>query len=380
MLLLREELNSLLGMLSGSEAVALLGPRRAGKSSLARLAFDQWLNKGKPGEFIDLELLDSPKDPFSLRSWIEKTPKGCLVVLDEVQNVQNWEAVVREQVEYKKRKLVITGSNATLLSSELATSLGGRAFPFKVLPLSFRDAKLWGISSLGKFLDTGGYPECVLRPEDASKLHSMYLELALIRDIATRKKVRNLISLENLAKVILSEPGKNLSIKKLSTMLDITPPTVRSFIQYFNEAFLTFQVPPFFNSPLRTITADSKHYAYDTGLQKTVSISKNEDSGRRYENLVAIELLRQGYSLSYARTSDCECDFIASGIGKQKLAIQVYTGEGPVPEREVKGLELGMLLGKCKGLFLALEQPEPQIKAKGMETLLIGEWLLGKKT
>ena len=374
MYLAREEEPKLFKMLDWKEALALIGPRRAGKTTLALRLLEHWRSQGGVGKYFDLEALGAPSTAKELLIEIEKTPKKSLIVLDEVQVLPDWIKVVRKEVESGKRNILITGSSATLLSKEIASSLGGRAIPETILPISFRDAKKWGCDSLEEYLKIGGYPECVLRPSNAKKLHKLYLELTVLRDVAARNRLREVKPLSDLALLLLSEPGKSISAKKTSQMLGISQPTFRSFIHSFNDAFLILSVPPYLRSPRERIVADAKHYAYDTGLQASVSISTEKDEGRRWENLVAIELARRGYSLSYLSSDSGECDFIAQKTGEETLAVQVWSGSGEVPKREWRGLECGIKAARAQGLFLSVEPvsaPSKKIKAKTIE-----EWLL----
>lgn len=371
MYLPREEEHTLFGLLGKKEALALIGPRRAGKTTLARRLLRDWEGAGKKGGFIDLELIGAPNSALALKSGIERIPKGGLVVLDEVQNVPDWVKVVRAEIEAGTRHVLVTGSSASLLSSEIATSLGGRAMPETILPLSYRDARRWGIRGLEAYMKAGGYPECVLRPGDAARLHKLYLELTVLRDVAARKGVREIKPLSDLAVILLSEPGKTVSARKTAAALGISQPTFRSFVQGLNDAFLILSVPPYLRSPREKLVADAKHYAYDVGLQASVSVSTQADRGRRLENLVAVELARRGYSLSYLPGEGGECDFIAQKTGMETLAIQVWSGEGKVPKRELTGLENGMKLGK--GLLLS-EKPAETPAGAASET--IENWLL----
>lgn len=364
----REEEPKLYGLLGRREALALIGPRRAGKTTLALQLLERWKSNGGRGEYLDLESLGAPRSAAGLAERMRAVPRGALVVLDEVQALDGWVKAVRGEIEKKERHFLITGSSASLLSKEIASSLAGRAFPEPVLPLSFRDAKKWGLQSLEEYLRIGGYPECVLRPNDAQRLHRLYLELSVLRDVAARKGLKEIKPLSDLALILLSEPGKTISSKKTAGMLGISQPTFRSFVDGLNDAFLILSVPPFLRSPREKIVADAKHYAYDTGLQRSASFSTGEDYGRRLENVVAVELVRRGYSLSYLRYGRGECDFIAQKTGSVPLAVQVWGGEGEIPKREWEGLAEGMRVSKGKGLMLA--------SGEGTEAEGIEEWLL----
>lgn len=372
----REEEPKLFRMLEWKEALALIGPRRAGKTTLALRLLEDWKSEGGEGRYIDMEALGAPATARELLAEISKVPKKGMVVLDEVQVLKDWVKIVRGEVETGKRNVIITGSSATLLSGEIASSLGGRAMPETIFPISFRDAKKWGDFSLEEYLRIGGYPECVLRPSAAKKLHKLYLELTVLRDVAARKKLREVKPLSDLALLLLSEPGKSVSAKKTSGRLGISQPTFRSFVQAFNDAFLILSVPPYLRSPRERIVADAKHYAYDTGLQASVSISAEKDEGRRLENLVAIELARRGYSLSYFTAGSGECDFIAQKTGEEILAVQVWAGEGEVPQREWGGLRSGMKGTGAKGLFLSLGRIGGPAAGKGITAKTVEEWML----
>src|SRR5271157_1805509 len=182
MYLPREEERKLFEMLRWKEALALIGPRRAGKTSLALHLLELHEKSGGQGKYFDLESLNAPSSAKALEEEIQRVPKGGLVVLDEVQVLPDWVKVVRGEIESGRRHVLINGSSASLLSKEIASSLGGRAIPETILPLSYRDARVWGSKSLKEYIRTGGYPECVLRPQEAPRLHKLYLELTVLRD------------------------------------------------------------------------------------------------------------------------------------------------------------------------------------------------------
>lgn len=376
MMLPREEETELLKWLSSKVALALIGPRRVGKSTLARRMLELWKARGGDGAYFDFEMVDAPTQAKQLVAKLAVLPKrNFMLVFDEVQALEGWIKVVRQEIEYGSRKVIVTGSSASLLSKEVASSLAGRAVPKTIFPLSYSDVRIWGLKTLDEYLALGGYPECVLRPFNARELHKLYLELAILRDVAARQGIREIKPLSDLALIILSEPGKVISSRKTAERLGISQPTFRSFVQALNDAFLVLSVAPYLRSPREKIIADSKHYAYDVGLQNSVSISTSKDRGRCFENIVAIELLRRGYSLSYAKGEDWECDFIAQKLGCETLAIQVFTGE-QLPERELRGLSEGMKLAKAKGMFLTLNRFSVSHKEKAFQVKKIEDWLL----
>ncbi|MFH0927298.1 MAG: ATP-binding protein [Candidatus Micrarchaeota archaeon] len=375
MYLVREEETSLFELVHKREALALIGPRQAGKTTLAKRLLEQWVAQGREGQYIDLEAVNAPANAEELQKAISKTARGGLVVLDEVQAAQGWVRAVREEIENKRRQIIISGSSAKLLSSEVATSLAGRAMPQTILPLSYSNARAWGVKTLEQYMKGGGYPECVLNPADAPKLHRLYFELTVLRDVSIRHNIRETKALSDLAVLLLSESAKTISTKKTSHALGISPPTLRSFAHALADAYLVLPVLPFLRSPRERIVADAKYYAMDVGMQKTISISQSDDFGRRCENLIAIELKRRGYELSYLRGDGWECDFIAQAYGRPALAIQVWSGdEKKPPQREIGGLLKGMKGAKAGGLLLSYQDAE--VAVGGFEVKKIEDWLL----
>ncbi|MFA6329451.1 MAG: ATP-binding protein [Candidatus Micrarchaeia archaeon] len=371
----REEEQQLLPKIGWKEALALIGPRRAGKSTLALRLLDAWHELGGEGKYVDLESFGAPSKVRDLVKEISTVPKGGLVVLDEAQALVGWVKAVRDEIENGRRHVIVTGSSASLLSAEISSALAGRAIPQPILPLSFRDALSWGLRSFDEYLKVGGYPEAVLRPSDAQSLHKVYFELAVLRDVAARQGIRETKALYDLGRLLLSEPGKAISSARTSAALGISQPTYRSFVQGLNDAFLILSVPPFFRSPRQKLVADAKHYAYDTGMQKSVSISESDDRGRRVENAVALELVRAGYSLSFLSGAKSECDFIAQKTGEKNLAVQVCSGED-VPEREIPGLEFGMKTAGASGLLLCESEAKVAGIPKGAECRTVQDWLM----
>jgi len=368
----REEELGLFGKLSWKEALALIGPRRAGKSTLALRLLNAWKSNGGAGEYFDFERMGAPSSLAALEKLVGSVPRGGLLVLDEIQTLKGWERLVREEVEYSRHHVVVTGSSASLLSKEIGTILAGRAVPQAVLPLSFRNARAWGTTSFEQYVRVGGYPECVLRPDDAPTLHRLYFDLAVLRDVAARKGIRETKPLSDLALLLMSESGKVISSKKTAESLGISQPTLRSYVDGLCDAFLLLRVPPLVRSPRERLVADTKHYAWDTGLQKSVSISESLDSGRRLENVVAVELARRGYELTYLGGA-AECDFIASAPGKPRLAVQVFSGGAVVP-RELNGLAAGLKVAD-RGLLLAAD-PMDVVMPPRSECKTVQEWLL----
>ncbi|MFA6530497.1 MAG: ATP-binding protein [Candidatus Micrarchaeia archaeon] len=375
MFLPREETEDILRRLNAKEALALIGPRRAGKSTLAHHVADIWKETRGKSLFLDLERPGLVPTLSDLDNSTTGLKPGDLLVLDEVQNVDGWEKWARNVVENELFKLIISGSNSRLLSSEVATSLAGRALPKKILTLSFRDFKKWGGKNLTDYLRLGGYPECVKRPDDLKELIETYFELAILRDVAARYNIREISALRSFATIALSESGKTLNIPRTALKIGVSAPTVRQFLQALEEAFLVLAIPSFNHSPREREASLKKLYSYDLGMRSVLSVSESPDVGRIWENCVAIELIRRGYRLSYL-PGENECDFLAEKPG-EALAVQVCSDE-TIPEREIAGLLRGMKARQnSKGIIINPNLDEKRKTSLG-EILFVPleKWLL----
>ena len=322
--------------LSNKNVVFLYGPRRSGKSVVARRLLEKmpahtitrYVNLEDPALIgsLNIDLLD--------RFSADLGPKDT-VVFDEMQLITGWEKWVRVAVDTRKCQIIVTGSSAKLLSSEFATALGGRGIGFQILPFSFSEFRRITKMGFEDYLKTGGYPEVALNPEKKEKLLESYFELALIKDIITRYDIRDSAALRNLAFYLLTNSGKQISLKKIRAALGLSYDTSRQFIEYLESAFLVFQVPFFAYSMADSLTRSRKIFAYDLGMQQYASKSFTEDKGHLAEAAVAIELKRRGFETFYWKNSK-EVDFIA----KQKTKIEpinVCFSETP-PKRETDGL------------------------------------------
>jgi len=336
-----------LSLMGGPEATYFYGPRRAGKttvcyqliSALSKkygahsclyVNFEEpaFIGHLSPGLISDI--VDRHAQEF------KKPPK--YVFLDEAQNVSGWEKWVRSEVDAKEIKIVVTGSSAKLLSSEFATSLGGRGIGFLTLPFSFSEYKraVRG-ASLSDYLHTGGYPAVVLEknPERRTSLLEEYFESTISRDIAARYAVRDVAMLRTIAAYVLSNSGKPLSYNGIRTMTGLSFDTIRLYLSYLEDAYLAFQSPHFSYSMKKAMEKPRKYYAYDTGIQEAISRSFSPDFGRRAENAVAIELVRRGFSPQYY-SNGFEVDFVIKE-GLRPHAINVCVDEKP-PQRETLSL------------------------------------------
>jgi len=362
----REITKKAIGMLGGSEALYFYGPRRAGKTTvclqiLAHLSkkagktsclyvnFEEPSFSGKLCTSFISEIVEMHRE--------EHGKKPEFLFLDEIQNVPGWEKWVRSAVDKKEFKIFATGSSAKLLSSEFATSLGGRGLGFLVLPFSFPEfCRAMPKAGLSGYLGIGGYPAVALErnPERRTMLLEEYFETAISKDIASRYQVRDVPTLRTLAVYVLTNSGKLFSYNKLRAMTGLSFDTIKLYLSYLEDAFVAFQVPYFSYSMKKAMERPRKYYAYDCGMQAAVSKSFSRDIGRRAECAVAIELVRRGFAPQYY-SNGFEVDLVIRE-GLTPTAINVCIGERP-GERETAGLsEFSKLHKESKSLLLAGEK------------------------
>lgn len=328
--------DEILPSIGSKNVVFLYGPRRSGKSVVARRLLEK-MPKNTVARYVNLEdpKLTGMLGTDLLESFADGLTAKDTVVFDEAQLVDGWEKWARKAVDTRQCQVIVTGSSAKLLSSEFSTSLGGRGFGFQVLPFSFSEFRRITKKGFDDYLQTGGYPEVVLNPEKKEMLLESYFELALIKDIITRYGVRDSAALRNLALYLLTNSGKQVSLKKIRGVLGLSYDTIRQFLGYLEASFLVFQVPFFSYSLGESLSRPRKVFAFDLGMQQYASKSFSEDKGRLAEAAVAIELRRRKFETYYWRNSK-EVDFIAKKR-TSLLPINVCYSE-KLPDREKEGL------------------------------------------
>ena len=366
--------------ISNKNVIFLYGPRRSGKSVVARRLLRR-MPKGTKTRYVNLE---DPKllnmlDTNLMDSFAEGLGTKDTIVFDEVQLVNGWEKWVRKAVDTRQCQVIVTGSSAKLLSSEFATSLGGRGIGFQILPFSFSEFHRITRKELEDYLKIGGYPEVVLNPGKREKLLESYFELALIKDVITRYKIRDSAALRNLAFYLLTNSGKQFSLKKTRNSLGLSYDTIRQFLEYLETAFLVFQVPFFSYSMKESLTRPRKVYAFDLGMQQYASKSFTEDKGRLAEAATAIELKRRQFETHYWKDKK-EVDFIAKKKTKINPLNVCYSEN--LPKRELESLiEFCKKTKAKKATILYKGKTKKSLHDNiEIETKNISEWLLENET
>ena len=376
----------------------ITGPRRAGKSVYALQILSgknyAYLN------FDDTQLLGAFNEDAVMQALAEVYPGYEYLLLDEIQNLDSWDAWV-SKLYRRGVNLVITGSNANLLSSEMSTLLTGRYVEIQILPFSMEetlkyrevpvnaelpDEKAKLFIEMDDYLKKGGYPEIVKNREIEQAYLTALFDSIILKDVAQRHKIRKITELYDLADYLISNYSNPLSYNEIAEELSLgSVTTVKKFCGYLAEPYLFFYLPRFNNKLKEMKKAPRKVYVVDNGLIYTRSFELSSNNGRQLENMVFIELLRRGYdlkkSLFYYRTSnDKEVDFVIRDGRKVTSLIQVSydISKTKTRERELDALVKASEELKCDNLMLISWNHDGSVEYKGKSIRIISmdKWFI----
>jgi hypothetical protein len=376
---------------TSGKIVTLCGVRRCGKTYILYQTISELLASGvdkKRVVYINFEdeRLDLSSDELDLvlqayRELYELDLGDCFLFFDEIQNISGWEQFVRRIYDTLTKNIFITGSNAKLLSAEIATSLRGRNISYEVYPLSFSEyllfldfspdiynpndkAKLKNIFL--EFMKNGGFPETLGMSADirANTLQG-YFDVMIYRDIIERYEEKNSALLKYFIKRVLSTFTKAISINKIynelkSSGYKVGKNTLYQYFDYIETIYLGFTLRRYDPSMLKSELSEKKSYLIDNGLLLSVSFAFSDDYGKLLENTVFLELKRSGKDIFYYEDKK-ECDFLVFDRDKAIEAIQVCydMSDKDTREREIAGLlEACKALGLGSGVIVTLDEDD----------------------
>lgn len=350
----------------------LSGVRRCGKSSLLQMLAQRLREKGTPESNILYKKLDSfdvPLEPTS--AWLDDLLRQALanrepthplyVFLDEVQEVPGWEKVVRRLHTEQATDIYLTGSNAFLLSSDLATYLSGRYIEVPVWPLSFSEYVAFShVADPGannftrdelfaRYVRYGGMPglfdKASFEEEFVAKELAAIRDTVILNDVAKRFELRDIDLLEKLVRYVYSTSGNLFSARKIADTLTsmgrkTNPATVDAYLNALRRAFLVLRCEQEGIAGKTVLQPQQKLYAPDTGLRNREIGFASRDMGYQLENVVFCELRRRGYDVHVGAGTSGEVDFVADRYG-ERLYVQVSGSvvEDSTLARELKSLE-----------------------------------------
>ena len=373
-------------MLLNSHLIKLItGPRRVGKSTQALLMLRNknfaYLN------FDSQQLLDAWDANLVMRMLDDVYPDYDYLLLDEVQNLEGWDLWVSELYRMGKN-LVITGSNAKMLSSEMATVLTGKYLQVEMLPFSLEEFFDWNKLELHNlkpeqdaeckvltddYMRNGGYPEVVASRQLVRSYLDTLFDSIVWKDVAKRHNVRNITDLNNLAMYLVSNFCNPLSANELSEELGFSSVnTTKKFMDYLHEPYLFYYLSRYNNKLKLMKKAPRKVYVVDNGFVAAKAYSLSENLGRLLENQVFIELIRQGYNTEktmfyYRSRNDKEVDFVLRKETRVERLVQVcYDLSSPKTEkREVDSIVECAGELKCSNLTIVTKEDERTIEKDG---------------
>ena len=374
----------------------ITGIRRCGKSTLFQLFIDYLKSTGISNEqIISINLEDADynfEDYKQLYDYIKEkidSKNQYYVFLDEVQNVPMFQKAVDSLYIKKNVDVYITGSNAYLLSGELATLLSGRYIEIKMLPLSFKEY----VSAFDdnnyqqlflNYMKNGGMPGNISiiksNPNDLDKYLDGIFSTIVYKDIMARNNINDKMLLESVLKFIFDSIGSPISTKKISDTLtskgiSTSNHTVEKYITAFVESFLIYKAERFDVKGKNLLARDYKYYVVDQGLRSYLLGKKaDNDMGHILENIVYLELLRRGYRVYVGKVDDLEVDFVAeSRDGLKYFQVALTVRDEKVLERELRSLQK---TGDHYPKYLLTLDMDLESDYDGITKINVVDWLL----
>jgi len=409
-LIKREVLSNIEKKVTSREIVFISGIRRSGKSSLMSLICNYLLKDIKIDaksilfvNFEDERFVKFLVDDFErlYQSYLElENPIGRkYLFFDEIQNIDNWERWINRLYEFEDVKIFITGSNATLISSSVSTSLTGRNRQIEMFPFSFREYLLYKEQEYSnydlllpeniieikraftEYIEYGGFPE-VIKNKDIT-LADQYFKDIIHRDVISKYNLRNVKEIRELSLFLITNTGSLSSYDSLrKTISAKNSTTIKNYLNILEDVYLIHSLPKFDFSVKKQIYNPNKYYVSDLGFYNAVGFKFSENIGKILENIVFEQLLRKNKELYYWKTpKGAEVDFVTKEFSKLTNAYQVtfeLTEENK--DREIKSLNaISKEIDSINCYILTYEQ-EKIIETKDfrIKVIPIWKWLISE--
>jgi len=345
-----------------THALVVSGIRRCGKSVLLHQFVRNEMEDVFYFNFADIRLYSFSVNDFVFLDEIVKESGKKILFFDEIQLVKGWEIYVRQKLDQSIR-VIITGSNARMLSIELGTNLTGRNISKELFPFSYKEFCLlnkvdFNKESYESYLEKGGFPE-FLKTNNKDVLSSL-IEDIIYRDIATRYAIRDINGLKTLCIYLMSVAANRISPSKLTTLIGVkSPSTVLEYLSHFESSYVINLISKFSYSLKSQMLSEKKVYIVDNGLINVSSISASKDLGRKFENTIYWDIRKLTKSIWYFSDNQSECDFVYK-IDETYFVLQVcYELHHDNQDREIKGLLSAMkYFNLTDGVILTLNQSD----------------------
>ena len=390
-------LDKLINVIGTPDIKIITGVRRSGKSKLLEL-FKNYITKNVKNCNIihinfNLKKYDNLKDSEDLYNYINdhyEKNKNNFVLIDEIQMCNNFEKAINWIHAEEKYDIYITGSNAFLLSSDLATLFTGRTFKIEMYPFSFKEfIKFYKYENIDEAFDKyvleGGMAGSYLYKTNEEKyeyLKDVY-DTLIVRDITQKYKIRNNKLLDELNDFLMDNISNIISVRSITRKLassknkqserNISDKTVNNYIKYLCNAYAFYKVRRYDIQGKKYLASQDKYYLVDSAFKYARIGTKNMNYGRIYENMVAIELLRRGYEIYVGKLHNKEVDFVAIKRN-EKIYIQVASN---ITEEDTFNREVTPLL-QIKDAYpkiLIAKTGHDKYQYEGVQIIDIAKWL-----
>ena len=391
-----EYLNKLIAFKDKQLIKIVTGIRRCGKSTLLEI-YQNWLKEQKivdeqiisiNFEDIDYEELTDYKKLYSYLK--ERLVKGQMtyIFLDEVQHIDQFPKVVDSLYIKKNVDIYITGSNAYMLSGEIATLISGRYVQIEMLPLSFKeymestgDMNERGIKYV-QYLENSSFPyalELKGQPEEIRDYLEGIYNTIVVKDIVSRKKITDMMMLKSVLRFVFDNIGSPLSSKKIADTMTsggrkIDTKTVEKYLEALSESYIIYQAKRYNIKGKQYLKTLEKYYVVDIGLRYMLLGSRQTDAGHILENIVYLELLRRGQDVYVGKVEGFEVDFVAqSSKGTVYYQVALTIRDEKTLERELRPL---MAIRDHYPKFILTLDEDPEAQYEGIRRINARDWLL----
>ena len=392
-LIKREYLKDLIEVIGTPDIKVITGVRHSGKSKLLEMFKNYIIENIKNYNIIDINFnlvkFDNLRDYISLNNYIEKhyiKGEKNFVLIDEVQMCKEFERTINSLHAEEKYDIYITGSNAFLLSSDLATLFTGRTYEIQVYPFSFKEfMKYFNYEitqdAFEKYVLEGGMAGSYIY-NDVNKKYNYINEVynaLIVRDIQQKYNIQNIGLMDSLTEFMMDNISNLTSYRKVANSLNQTSintndKTISNYINYLCDAFAFYKIRRYDIQGKRYLSSMDKYYLVDQTFKYAKLGTKNMNYGRIYENIVAIELLRRGYEVYVGELYNAEVDFVAMKMN-EKIYVQVSDNisDGKTFEREVRSL---LKIKDAYPKILIARTRHDDYQYEGIQIYDLANWLL----
>lgn len=383
--------------LSTSEVLIITGIRRCGKSVLLQQLRNQLKEQDFFFNFDDERLVNFTVSDFQTlqECFFELFGEQHTYYFDEIQNIPGWETFVR-RLYNEGNKVVVTGSNARMLSRELGTHLTGRYIAVEIYPFSFKEYLTYKdihptqkdfyttagrsmlVNNFSKYLEQGGFPK-YLESQSARYLSSLY-ESIIFRDVMARNGLTNEKEIQELVFYLASNATKRITYSSIGKLIGIRhAETIKNYLEYIQQTYLIFQLLKYSPSVKTQMLSPKKIYFIDNAIINRIGFNATDNIGVKLENIVFVELKRRGLDLFY-HSDKKECDFIVrQGITiTQAYQVTVGMNSEKTRQREIDGLREAMqAYHLSEGYIITMDEKEELNVDEGKVHILpVWEWML----